>query len=316
MPNTHSVLRKITDIAFLTRPGLLCASCTFFFAGAAASMPSWKTLYGFQSIARLLPNLALFVLVAAVAFVVNQVFDIESDTVNRKNYILPSGAVTVPESLVFTGCMAVITIVLSLQRSSTVRYLTWIGLGLAFCYSVRPMRLKGRPLADLAANVAGFGFLAFALGWLVFADFGAGLIVRSLPYMVAMGAIFLNTCIPDETGDKAAGDRTSCVVYGARAVSKMALLLLLAAGGLGAIAGEPISLMAAVGSVPVFIATSAEPTPERSVIASQFAARLLFLLVCARSPLLAGMGLLAYLGSKAYYRRRFGLDYPNIRGAQ
>lgn len=316
MSDSRDALRKFADIAFLTRPALLCASCTFFFAGAAAAAGSWSALYSLRATLRLLPNLGLFVLVTVSAFVINQILDIKNDAVNRKNYIMPAGAVTVPEGLVFLGVIVITSVLLSFRGTAMERYLVWTGLVLGFCYSVPPLRLKGRPVADLLANVGGFGLIGFALGWLAFDGFNATLAARVLPYAAAMGAIFLNTCIPDEAGDRVAGDTTSCVAFGARSVSVGALVLLLVAAGVGSFVGEPLCALAALGSVPVFIAVAAEPTAAQSVVASQFAARLLFVLVAVRAPQLAGLGILAYLGSRSYYRRRFGLTYPDIRGAR
>jgi 4-hydroxybenzoate polyprenyltransferase len=316
MPASRHTFRKAADILFLTRPALLCASCTFFFAGAAAGVGSWSGLYSLRATQRLLPNLGLFVLVTVSAFVINQVLDIKNDAVNRKNYILPAGAVTVRESLVFLGIIVITSVLLSFRGTGMERLLVWTGLVLGFCYSVPPLRLKGRPVADLLANVAGFGLIGFALGWLAFAGLNVGLAMRMLPYAAAMGAIFLNTCIPDEAGDRAAGDSTSCVVFGAGPASVAALILLLVAAGVGSFVSEPLCVLAALGSIPVFVAVVAEPTAAQSVVASQFAARLLFVLVAVRAPQLAALGILAYLGSRSYYKRRFRLTYPDIRGAQ
>jgi 4-hydroxybenzoate polyprenyltransferase len=307
---------KAVDLFFLTRPALLCASCVFFFAGAVSSTRSGSGPYPAGLMVQTLPNLTLFALVTSWAFVINQILDVRNDRVNRKTYILPSGAVTIPESLVVLAIIGTLAVILSLHRDATVRYLVWVGLALGLAYSLPPLRLKGRPVGDLLANVAGFAIIGFAMGWLVYSDVGNDLLLRSVPYWLAMAAIFLNTCIPDEVGDRAAGDRTSCVVFGKAATSRAALVLLVLSAVAAFAVGETLCGLAVLGSMAAFVAVAAEPGPRNSVIASQFSTRLLFILVSVKVPLFAMLGIASYAAAKVYYSKRFGLDYPNLEGAK
>jgi chlorophyll synthase len=307
---------KLVDLFFLIRPALLSASCVFFFAGAVSSARPGSGPYPNGFMLGVVPNLILFVLVTSFAFVINQVMDVKSDRVNKKTYVLPSGTVSIPESLMVLALTGVLALILSIHRGGILRYLAWAGLALGFIYSVPPVRLKGRPLGDLFANVAAFGVIGFALGWLAVSDFSTRLLLRSLPYSLAMAAIFLNTCIPDEEGDRAAGDRTSCVVFGRVATSRAALVLLVLSASASFIVGEALCGLAVLGSLVVFVAVAADPTSQNSVVASQFSTRLLLFLVSVKAPLLALMGVASYAGAKVYYAKRFGLDYPNLKGAE
>jgi 4-hydroxybenzoate polyprenyltransferase len=309
-------MRKVADLIFLTRPPLLVASSTFFFAGAVSALGSAGRPYSMRHMAETLPNLALFALVVAAAFVINQIFDEESDRVNRKGFIVPSGAVTRRESAIVLVAITVTAIGLSAVYDPGVRRLAWLGLGLGLAYSAPPLRLKARPVVDMLANVLGFGVVGFAMGWLVYSGLGMSLWARCVPYALAMGGIFLNTCIPDEDGDRMVGDRTSCVVFGPAAVGRAALVLMLASVAVGILEGEVLCTLAVVGSLPAMVAVAVEPGSMNSVVASQLAARLLLVLVCIKAPLLGILGVLAYLGSRAYYGRRFGLRYPHIEGAR
>lgn len=316
MIRISKALTKLVDIGFLARPALLCASCTFFFAGVVAAPGLSANPQDLIVPLRVLPNLVLFMLIVSSAFIINQVFDIESDSVNRKTFILPSGIVSKRESLVFFAVVTGLALVLSIRAAHAVRYAVWAGLALGFGYSVPPVRFKGKPIADLLANVIGFGIIGFALGWLAMAEPSAELVLRATPYALAMSAIFLNTCIPDESGDSLVGDRTSCVVFGKEAVSRVAVLLLLASTVVAGLVGDSLCALAAFGSMPASIGVAVEPDPQNSVVSSQFAARLLFVLVSIRSPALALLGVVAYACSKVYYSRRLGLDYPNMAGAK
>jgi len=306
---------RVADFAFLTRPLLLCVSTTFFFAGAAQGLSSPLEALTLEFLAALAPNLLLLVLVIASSFVINQVYDVESDRLNEKNFHLTSGLVRRNEAVAFYVVLCLAALVLALGLSSPARELGVAGLALGFAYSVPPLRLKGKPVVDMLANGLGFGFLAFALGWLALLPYEGALFLRAAPYAAAMCAIFLNTTIPDEGGDRRAGDRTTCVVFGPAAVSRSAVLMLAAAAALGFRTGGAQCAIAAMAALPAFIAVAVEPASSVSVIASQFAGRAFFVVVSVAVPPLAIMGGLAYWVTRFYYSRRFGLDYPRMDGA-
>jgi chlorophyll synthase len=307
---------KLVDVLFLVRPPLLCASSTFFFLGALAARRAGGTSSALALLAGTIPNLILFFLVTSAAFIVNQLSDVESDSLNRKTFLLPSGVVSKRAGVLFLVVVLALALLLSLRSEGTVRNLVWIGLLLGLAYSIPPVRLKGKPVLDLLANVVGFAVIGFALGWLALRGAGPMLYVRAVPYALALSAVFLNTCIPDEEGDRAVGDRTSCVVFGSRAVAKAALVLLVASGLAGILTDEILCTLAISASLPAFIAVAIEPDPATSVVASQIAARLLLILVCIKAPLLAILTVATFAASKAFFRKRFGLAYPEIRGAR
>jgi 4-hydroxybenzoate polyprenyltransferase len=308
-------MRRVADLLFLARPPLLCASSAFFFAGAVSALATRGQSHTLQLMLGVLPNLALFVLVVSAAFIVNQIYDMESDRVNRKSFLLSDGIVSRRHGMMALAAVSCAALGLSLLYDSEVRYLAWLGLLLGFAYSVPPVRLKGRPVLDMIANVVGFGVIGFAMGWLAYAEISRLLWIRCSAYALAMCAIFLNTCIPDEQGDRKVGDRTSCVVFGSRAMANAVLMLMLGSAVVGVLTGEVVCALAVVGSLPAVVAVSVEQRPANSVVASQYAARLLLVLVCVKAPLLAAFSVLTYVGSRAYYRKRFGLRYPDLTGA-
>jgi 4-hydroxybenzoate polyprenyltransferase len=302
-------------LAFLTRPLLICVSITFFFAGAAHGLSSPLEALTLTTLIAVAPNLLLLVLIVASSFVINQVYDVESDALNEKNFILTSGLVSRKEAVVFYAALSIAALLLALLMPSPVRELGAAGLVLGCAYSVRPLRLKGKPIADMLANGLGFGFLGFALGWLALLPYDRALLIRAVPYVAAMCAIFLNTTIPDEAGDRRAGDRTTCVALGRAGVSGLAAIVLTASAVLGFVAGEARCAIAALASLPAFIAVAVEPSSPASVVASQFAGRAFFVVVSVAFPPFALLGGLIYWLSKIYYARRFGLDYPRVGGA-
>jgi chlorophyll synthase len=263
----------------------------------------------------LAPNLALFALIVASSFIINQVFDVESDRLNEKNFLLGSGLVSRGEAVALCAAVSAGAAAIALGSAEPVREIGLVGLALGFAYSVPPLRLKARPAADMLANGLGFGLVGFALGWLALLPYSADMLVRAAPYALAMCSIFLNTTIPDEPGDRSAGDRTTCVALGPGLVARAALAMLAASAAVAFLAGEAPCAIAAVASLPAFIAVAVEPSARVSVLASQFAARAFFVVLSVRVPQLGLLGALAYGLSKIYYARRLGLDYPRIEGA-
>jgi chlorophyll synthase len=307
---------KAVDLIFLTRPPLLVASSAFFFIGAISARLASGREFSLALMPEALPNFLIYVLGIAVAFIVNQIFDVESDAVNRKAYLLPSGIVSRRAAAGLLGAICAVLLVISALAGPAVRYLIWVGLLLGLAYSIPPLRLKARPVLDLLANVAGFAVVGFALGWLVYKPYHAMMWFRMLPYALAMSGIFLNTCIPDEEGDRSVGDRTSCVVFGAEVSARAALVIMGLSALTGLAVGETLCVLAVAASLPGFIGVALDTSSRASVVASQFAARFLLVLVCMKAPVLGVLSLLTYAASKSYYARRFGIAYPRVTGAE
>ncbi len=308
--SSKSVKTKILDLIFLVRPPLLWASAAFFFAGVTSGFKGRSLVQPLREIPLMLPNLGLFLLITAAAFIVNQAFDIKGDTLNRKAFILPRGLIKLREALLFGSGIYIVTFWLSLKLAPFKQYLVWSGLALGLLYSLPPVRLKARAICDLIANVVGFGVIGFLLGSLTYMKPSKGMIISALPYTVGMAAIFLNTCIGDEEGDRQAGDRTICVAFGKRRVGLIAFLSLVFTVFLAALRGEIVLWLAAAGALPAFVALGIEPSRESSTIASHLAGWLLILLISIKIPVYGITAIGIYLGSRWYYGKRFDLSYP------
>jgi 4-hydroxybenzoate polyprenyltransferase len=305
----------VVDALFLLRPPLLIASSTFFFAGALAASdltPAGPFWIGSD---RLASHLLLFIGALGAAFVVNQILDAAGDAVNRKNYLIPLGIVSRRSAWIVLALLLSLTALGGFLVGGVVGYLAWGGLLLGLAYSVRPLRFKGRPVIDLLANVSAFALIGFAMGWAAVERVETVTLLRSMPYALAMGGVFLNTCIPDEAGDREAGDVTSCVYFGRRRVALTALILVSASAASAVALGDVLCTLGALGGLPAFIAVALLPTDRSSVLASQFTARLFFILVGVRTPVLLILGIVAYGLARFYYRRRLGLVYPRLEGA-
>ena len=143
----------------LIRPFTLLAPSVGFFSGAVIGARGWPPLYSFFGIAS-----AAFL--NAASNVVNQIFDLEIDRVNKPERILASGKL----SLKGAGTCAVIFFVLSLGTAWLVPNREFFAVVLlaafiTFFYSSPPLRVKRFPFLANFWIAVPRGVLLIVSGW-------------------------------------------------------------------------------------------------------------------------------------------------------
>jgi len=248
-------------------------------------------------------------------YILNQLRDMESDRLNRKLFLLsegwvqPSNAWAEAIILFLLACFGGFRIAPLLGSAFVV------ALILGAAYSLPPLSLKDRPWGALLANMLGHGLLAFSFGWLTaYPSLNLKLLRYSLPYGPAIGAVYLNTTLPDREGDRIAGKRTLGVCWGRRRVVLLSTLFVLLAAGGGYLNRDLPLLASSLVVLPFFVRAvfgsslgDVVRSTKVSILVLSGAASLFF----PWYPLLLLGG---YIGSRVYYRKRFGLAYPNLRG--
>lgn len=148
--------------------------------------------------------------------VMNQVMDVDIDTVNKKYRPIPSGLISVDEALV----TSLVFVGLALLTATFVNplFLTFIGIGLfmGYAYNCEPLRLKKRLWVNVAGLAFSRGLLPFPMMW---SAIGVG-VGEPIPWLLG-GFAFLWVCFgqntkdfPDIEGDREYGMKTLPVVYG------------------------------------------------------------------------------------------------------
>lgn len=147
---------------------------------------------------------------------INDVYDLESDRANPRKASSPlvrgivSRGLAHQAAYVFAGLSLVVSVFVNFWFVA----LTLGCLVLAWLYSVPPVRLKGRPGADVAVNAIGVGALAGMAGWSIgrpltafpFAFLPQGLLVAA--------AVYVPTTLVDRPVDEEIGDLTIAVHLG------------------------------------------------------------------------------------------------------
>ncbi|MEW6412159.1 MAG: UbiA family prenyltransferase [Candidatus Zixiibacteriota bacterium] len=251
---------------------------------------------------------------AAAAYYVNQIYDFETDRINRKVGFLQSGILEHIDMMKMYILMSVLSLVTGALVSPLAFAIFLVLFVLGFIYSVPPLRLKDRPVSGLLANAIGFGFL-ISIAVMPGMNFhNAGLLGWDNPFYFALtvGSIYLLTTIPDKKGDALAGKRTLGVVLPQTVVLLMALILVLASAYIAYYSRHVELVYLSMISAVTIIGAMILRRDEAILIASKLPILLL--------TLLAGYFFWGYLlfivaiifSARIYYKKRFGIVYPKL----
>lgn len=302
------------DYLFLMRPVILIPGWVFLLLGyyegrAWAGLPVCR----WYPDGRLLLSLGVVTTLLGGMYILNQICDRETDRLNRKLYLISEGRVPLSGAGVELVALDAAALALGWFFFSSAYFaLVLISVAMGAAYSVRPVRLKGRAGWDIAANGLGFGGIVFTLGWITGAPAHPVLLGRALPYVLAVGAIHTNATVLDREGDRVGGDETVAVRLGVRRTLLVGAALTAGALAAALTVGETVAVIWAAGSVAAFLWATWVGREDRSAVVNQLSGRAFVVLEGLRFPYFLLWLAVVYLGTKWYYRARFGLDYPSL----
>ena len=252
-------------------------------------------------------------MLAGAAYIINQLFDVSNDAINNRINFVVRGNVDVKVLAIEIALLTMGATTLAVWWFLGVPFylpLMGLSLSLGLAYSIPPMRLKGRPILDLLANAIGYGTIAFSLGWISGSNFSKYPLLYSLPYLLGVGATFINTTLPDLKGDRANNDITTGVFLGVKRASITSVLVLILAM-LSAIGlRDFIASFAIFLSLPLFVYAAVKRKTNVIRLTTKLGILILLLITCVFIPpyffLFAG----TTLAVKLYYFVRFGVKYP------
>ena len=301
------------DNLFLLRPTLFYPIWTFFLAGMWGGTRFGNRVGEFAHPVSPLWVCVFLSFVMGGVFIVNQIQDAETDRANGKLFLIANRIISVKEAYIEAVLLAGIGIIAGFWID--VR----IGLGFFFLlflagwlYNYPPAQWKNRPLLGLATNGIG-GFVIYCLGWLT----GGGEFVppRAVAYALAGVAVFLNTTLPDREGDKKTGKITFSIRYGVKKTAWTALVFEIATLGFAFGFKDWLLLFPALFVLPFFVLGVLNPTVNRMMRATKFSVLALAAAVCVVFPWYVVPVFVVFYLSKAYYRKRFGFDYPSFKSS-
>ncbi len=306
------------DYFFVLRPTLFFPVWTVALAGfwsherIAAGRPWYDGLWPLQGMAAAHGlALLLLTLLMGAAFLLNQLTDVESDRFNHKLFLVASGAVPERHARIETLFLLVISLsgLAGLNPALAVCALLIFAVT-GWAYSCAPFWCKDRPWAGLWANLTGSG-LIFLFGWLMAGPLSWS-VLRGMPYLLGIGAVYLLTTIPDRPGDAAAHKITLAVRWGEARVYAAAMSCSTLAVVSALLAREGVALAATLAVWPFFIQTWRRATVESALHTNKMATLALSLLICWRAPLYLFLLAALFFFSKWYYKQRFNVHYPSL----
>ncbi|MBM3265084.1 MAG: UbiA family prenyltransferase [candidate division Zixibacteria bacterium] len=295
---------SVLDCFFLMRPLLMPPVWTIGLLGAGQSGGPWR-----QTV---LP-LALFTILTGGVYVHNQMHDVEGDRLNRKLFLLADGMVSLQTARnLFFACFA-IALVGAWIYAPWFGLLTTVSAGMGYAYNAPPFRWKDRPFPGFAYNVVIYGIVVFFVGWAAATEPATAGLVHAVPYVFGVGAIYLNTTLPDIEGDRTTGKITFGVQYGFRPTAVAACLLLAAGATTGAALGDWHFAAPALACLPLYLRMTHTGKITDVAYATRMGVLALALAAVAVCPPYLVLLIVLFYGAKPYYRKRFGIAYPSFR---
>lgn len=299
------LILRICDFVFVLRPLLLVPAWSFFLLGAAEAERPAEWIYS--------PRLLCLTCISIVAYLVNQIFDRESDRKNRKCFYLWYGVFRI-RALILLALVFFFAGSVAFQRIDDNGRMALLALlVLSLLYSLPPVRLCARPFADLVANAAGYGALCYLIGYGPPDTALTAAALHAAPWVLLVAATFVYTAIPDIPGDEATGKITTAVHLGPSRSVVLATVLH-GAAVLAALAARDVPALAAtLLSSPLAGYAFLNRTSAGSSLYVQVTTAVVAVAAIVAWPAFAAVVLPLVFLSRFYHKRRFGITYPGRR---
>lgn len=256
--------------------------------------------------------LVLVTFLMGAIYLLNQIYDVESDRLNRKLFFLAEGHISRKNAIFETVLLNLISIIPSYFISLQLGVLFTLGFLFGLFYSVPPFSFKGKPVGGFLFNILAHGNFTFLAGWAMNQTLSAKSILFSLPYMFAVGAVYLNTTIPDIEGDKRSGKITLAIKWGKGKVVIFASILVFFSTSLSFFIKDIPFFIASALVFPFFLFSALTRKNNAIVLSTKLS--ILFLSIAAGFfyPWYFAVLIIGFLGTRFYYKARFKLNYPTL----
>ncbi len=301
---------KALDLIFAARPMLHLPLWSIYLVSLHYHYALSGEKFGWSNIIML----ACLSLVASGAYYINQIYDRESDRINDKVGFLKKGFLTERNVMAAHLLTSVAAIAISFYYKPVTVFIVLQMYFFGFLYSVPPFRLKDRPIYGLLVNMWGIGFLT---AFLVMPEIGfhnAGYLGWDNPFYFAfaVGSSYILTTIPDRQGDGNSGKRTLAVWIGRSGAIVCALILSLASVWAAYKSDFPWLIAVAVIACVLTIASLVTRLDRLLFGAIKLPILLLSLLAGYFYPGFLLFMIAMIVGTRLYYRKRFGVTYPRL----
>jgi 4-hydroxybenzoate polyprenyltransferase len=246
------------------------------------------------------------------AYYINQIYDYESDLINKKLGFLQKGVIKRREMTAAYISVSVLGLVSGFAVSYKIGIVFSLIFILGFLYSAPPVRLKDRPSGGFIANALAYGILLPMAIPGSLNQFNINTLLVPSYFFLAVSATYVLTIIPDRDGDIKTGKRTLAAFYSNRVLISFGIILLILSAR-SAFLMENYYLLS-ISGVSVFVFLVALITAKMKLIffACKFPVLLISLLAGYYYPVYLIFLVVLILLTRLYYKKRFGVVYPRI----
>jgi len=306
---------KFCDYIFILRPTLFFPVWTVYAAG-------YLTFHKFSGAGlngaaptldqNSLSLLGILTLLMGSGYILNQLCDVETDRRNHKLFLIADHHVSPPVAWTEMILLSIFAITAGFFYGNSIgALLVAVFLLTGIFYNVAPFAWKGRPLLGLIANALG-ALLIFTAGWWSQKIEWQLPIQHALPYMFAVAAVYLYTTLLDLDGDAECEKMTFGVHYGFAVTAMVGGVLELSALFSSYWLKDWIIFYPALIAAPFFIRAAIKQNLAEVSRAIKLPILFLAAAICIKIWQYFFLIAFVFYFSRWYYRRRFGLNYPNF----
>jgi 4-hydroxybenzoate polyprenyltransferase len=251
-------------------------------------------------------------LLAAGVYYINQVFDYDTDLINKKLGFLQSGLIRPREMISAYISVSLIGIIIG-GAIGLITFLLFLLIFIAgFIYSAPPFKLKDHPFGGILINGVGFGILV-PLSVPGFIENSSEISIYVPAYFLFTSiAGYLLTIIPDRKGDLLSGKMTLAAACSDRFIIGVGLFLLFFSCLCSILMGQYYLLAFSLISLAAFFVAFLY-TKERFILtACKLPILLLSVLAGYYYPVYFVFMLVVIILARLYFKKRFGIIYPRI----
>ncbi len=305
---------RALDILFFVRPMLLLPVWTVYLLFHGFYFPN-------QALNLIVAaDLASLSLVVAAAYVLNQIFDIETDRINRKlGFFEPPISLTLKQGWMTYALLNLAAFLYAVLARPDLLVPFSVMLASGALYSAPPLRAKDRPFLGLLFNGLSYSLLIW---WCIAAvnnpkllalenwSDGAPALVGSV--FLAISGVYLLTTLPDAAGDRKTGKRTVGAVCGARVTSTLAAFMVSGSLVLSyLIEFWPLTVTATI-SLPLFVIAATRGGAKLTLLSAKAPILILTALAAYQNIEYAVFCIALILLTRFYFKSRLGISYPEL----
>jgi len=243
-------------------------------------------------------------------YIVNQIFDRETDRINKKLFLLSEGYISLKAAIRLMVLCFAFSLVLSFYLSSAIGSLFLLMFLLSVFYSVPLFSFKNKPILGLLTNGVGFGILNFLVGWSLNSELIWKGVLYSLPYFLAVSSIYLDTTLLDVEGDRQVNKITLGIRWGLTKTLGVSFVLILAALISSVLLKDiPMITTSAIATI-LTLRMFVNKKIKDIVLTNKISILVLSLWAGYFYPWYLAILLVGFLATKAYYKYRFQMNYP------